>query len=107
MFKLLRHSLGLSAFGVQILQMPPNAEGYPEHDHSGDGQEELYAVLGGSAKLVADGDSHELEPGVYARVGAGQNRTLEPGDQGVKMLIIGGVAGRPYEPGEFSKPKSD
>jgi trk system potassium uptake protein TrkA len=84
-FKLVRHSLGLSAFGVQILQMPSNAEGYPEHDHSSDGQEELYAVLDGSAKLVADGESYELEPGIYARVGAGQNRTLEPGDHVLMM----------------------
>jgi uncharacterized cupin superfamily protein len=103
-FKLLRHSLGLTAFGVQVLEMPPNAEGYPVHDHAEDGQEECAVVLEGSAELIAGDETHLLEPGVYARVGAGQDRKLVPGDDGVRVLIIGGTPGMAYEIAPFSRP---
>jgi uncharacterized cupin superfamily protein len=103
-FKLLRHSLGLTAFGVQVLEMPPNAEGYPVHDHAEDGQEECVVVLEGSAELIAGDETHLLEPGVYARVGAGQDRKLVPGDDGVRVLMIGGTPGKAYEIAPFSRP---
>ena len=36
---------------------------------SADGQEEVYTVLEGKATLTVGGEEHELEPGVFARVG--------------------------------------
>ncbi len=104
-FKLLRHGLGMSSFGAQILQMPPNADGYPVHDHGKDGQEECYVVLEGDVELTAGDETHTLEPGVYARIGSGQDRKLVPGDNGVKLLVIGGVPGKAYEIAEFSTPQ--
>jgi uncharacterized cupin superfamily protein len=106
-FKLLRHGLGLSAFGLQILQMPPNADGYPAHTHAEDGQEECYVVLEGDVELTAGEETHNLKPGVYARVGSGQERKLVPGDNGVKVLVIGGIPGKPYEIPDFSTPEDD
>ena len=45
-----RASLGLSSFGLQVADIPPNSgDAYPEHDHEYDGQEELYLLLRGSA----------------------------------------------------------
>ena len=29
-----RAELGVSAFGMQVIQMPPNYADYPEHDHA-------------------------------------------------------------------------
>jgi uncharacterized cupin superfamily protein len=104
-FKLLRHGLDLSSFGAQILEMPPNADGYPVHDHAEDGQEECVIVLEGSLELITGDETHELEPGVYARVGAGQARKLVPGDDGVRVLMIGGDPGKAYEIAEFSRPQ--
>ena len=104
-FKLLRHGLGMSSFGAQILQMPPNADGYPVHHHGEDGQEECYVVLEGDVELTAGDETHTLEPGVYARIGSGQDRKLVPGDNGVKLLVIGGVPGKAYEIAEFSTPQ--
>lgn len=65
----LRAGLGISSLGMQLLRLPAHADRYPEHDHSGDGQEEVYTVLEGVATLVAGGEEHRLEPGVFARVG--------------------------------------
>ena len=104
-FKLLRHSLGLSAFGLQILEMPPSADGYPVHDHGEDGQEECLIVLEGSADLITGEETNRIEPGVYARVASGQERKIVPGEQGVKLIAIGGVPGKAYEAAEFSKPQ--
>ena len=41
-FKRARAELGVESFGMQIIDMPPNYDNYPEHDHEQDGQEEVY-----------------------------------------------------------------
>jgi uncharacterized cupin superfamily protein len=103
-FKLVRHGLGVESFGMQVIDMPPNADQYPEHDHSEDGQEEVYTVLEGTATLRIDGEEHKLEPGVFARVPAGQKRKIVTASSPVRLLAIGGVPGKAYEAPEFSKP---
>jgi quercetin dioxygenase-like cupin family protein len=104
--KLVRHGLGVESFGMQVIDMPPNADRYPEHDHSQDGQEEVYTVLEGAAKLQADGEEHELEPGTFVRVGPKQRRKIVAGPEGTRILAIGGTAGKAYEIQEFSMPQS-
>src|SRR4029079_1745269 len=96
--------LGVSAWGMNVLKLPPGWGGYPDHDHAEDGQEEAYVVLEGSATLTADGESWVLEPGSLARVGPRQKRKIVPGPQGVTLLALGGVAGKPFEPA-WLKPK--
>jgi quercetin dioxygenase-like cupin family protein len=69
----------------------------PEHDHTHDGQEEIYTVISGSAKLQAGGAEHQLEPGVFARVGAGEKRKFVTGSEPAQILAMGGVPGAAYE----------
>ena len=90
--------LGVTAWGMNVERLPANWADYPDHDHSEDGQEEVYVVLEGSVTLQAEGESWELEPGSLARVGANQKRKLVPGDDGVTFLAIGGTPGKAYEP---------
>ena len=48
-----RAELGITAFGVQVVDLPPSSGDLaPEHDHELDGQEELYVLLSGSAQVV-------------------------------------------------------
>ena len=91
-----RAGLGVTSFGMQVLQFPPNADRYPEHDHQ-DGQEEVYVVLEGAATLRAGGEEHWLEPGVFARVGPGETRMIVTGEEGARILALGGIPGKPYE----------
>jgi mannose-6-phosphate isomerase-like protein (cupin superfamily) len=100
-----RASLGVSAFGMQVMDLPPGWEGYPNHDHVHDffddsdlRQEEVYVALGGSATLSLDGSSYELVPGMVARVGPGQKRRLLPGPDGFRMVAVGGRPGEAYRP---------
>ena len=103
-FKLVRHGLGVESFGIQVIDMPPNADQYPEHDHSEDGQEEVYTVLEGSATIQVDGEEYKLEPGVFVRVPSGHKRKIVTTDTPVRLLALGGVPGKAYEAPEFSKP---
>lgn len=100
---LVRAGLGVSSFGIQLEDMPPNADQYPEHDHSHDGQEEVFTVLTGEATLIAGGEEHRLTPGVFARVGPTEKRKIVTGEQGARVLAIGATPGKPYEVPEFSK----
>jgi uncharacterized cupin superfamily protein len=93
-----RAGLGVCSFGIQVIELPPGFDMYPEHDHSHDEQEEVYTALSGSADLQVGDESHLLEPGVFARVGPGQKRKLVTGAEGVRLLCIGGAPGRAYEP---------
>jgi uncharacterized cupin superfamily protein len=98
-----RSGLGVSSFGMQVEDFPPNATEYPEHDHSGDGMEEVYTVLEGRAILQVGGDEHLLEPGVFARVGPAESRKLLTRDEGARVLAIGAIPGRPYEAPDFTE----
>ena len=95
-FKKARAELGVSSFGIQVIDFPPNVDGYPEHDHSEDGQEEVYVAMRGSGEIEIDGERFPLDPETMVRVSAGTNRKLHPGDEGMRVLAIGGVPGEAY-----------
>ena len=97
-----RAGLGVSSFGLSAIDLPPNFTDYPEHDHSGDGQEEVYTALRGSATITIDGQDHTLEPGGFARVAAGVPRKIVTGEGPVRILVMGGVPGAVYESPERS-----
>jgi quercetin dioxygenase-like cupin family protein len=102
-YKRARAELGVEAFGLQVLDFPPNADQYPEHDHASDGQEEVYIPMAGAGEIEIDGETHTLEPGVAVRVGPGVKRKLVSGGDGMRVIAIGGVPGKVYEPSELSK----
>lgn len=97
-FRPIRRTLGIQAFGINQEDWPANADQYPDHDHAEDGQEELYYVLEGGGTIVVDGEDVELKPGRYVLVTPEAKRKVHPGADGVKMIIVGAPVGRPYEP---------
>lgn len=102
-FKRARAELGVESFGLQIIDLPPNFENYPEHDHSEDGQEEVFIALRGAGEIEIDGERHPLDADHVARVSAGTKRKVWPGDEGLRVLVIGGVPGETYTPPDISK----
>jgi mannose-6-phosphate isomerase-like protein (cupin superfamily) len=95
-FKKARAELGVSSFGIQVIDMPPNVDAYPEHDHSQDGQEEVYVAMRGGGEIEIDGERHPIDAETMVRVSAGTKRKLYPGDEGMRVLVIGGVPGEAY-----------
>jgi hypothetical protein len=102
-FKRARAELGVESFGMQIIVMPANFVGYPEHDHGEDGQEEVYLALRGGGELEIEGERHPLDTDHVAKVGPGVKRKVWPGDDGIRVLVIGGRTDAPYEAPEISK----
>jgi mannose-6-phosphate isomerase-like protein (cupin superfamily) len=98
-----RAGLGVTSFGIQLIELPPNFKVYPDHDHSHDDQEEVFVALKGRATLKLGEEEVELEPGVYVRVGPGQKRKLITGEEGVQLLALGGMPGQVYEPPEWTE----
>ena len=89
--------LGVESLGMNILELAGGCTEYPEHDHASDGQEEVYVVLSGSGTLHAGGETHELAPGMLARVAPGVSRRWVT-EGGVTLLALGGVPGKAYAP---------
>jgi uncharacterized cupin superfamily protein len=96
-FKRARAELGITSFGLQVMDLPPNNDLYPEHDHAEDGQEEVYVALSGSADLEVDGERHRLDPETMISVGPAARRRITTGDESLRLLIIGNAPGKLYE----------
>ena len=102
-FKRARAELGVESFGMQIIDMPPNYDGYPEHDHSEDGQEEVYFTLRGAGEIEIEGERYPLDEDHVAKVGPGIKRKVWPGDDGIRILVLGGKVGEAYEAPDITK----
>jgi quercetin dioxygenase-like cupin family protein len=101
-FRRARAGLGVTSFGLAVIDLPPGFSHFPEHDQTHDDQEEVYTVLSGRVTLRVGGEDHELEPGVFARVGASEKRKLVTGDEPARVLAMGATPGKIYDPPEFT-----
>jgi hypothetical protein len=102
-FKRARAELGVESFGMQVMDIPANVTQYPEHDHSEDGQEEVFVTMRGSGEIEIDGERHPLDPETIVRVGPDAKRKIWPGDDGIRVLALGGRPGAVYEAPELSQ----
>jgi uncharacterized cupin superfamily protein len=91
-FRKVRRSLGVTAFGVNAIALPP---GYETGRHFHEEQEELYFCHQGRLEIeFGDGSTHRLEPGGVARVDASTVRKLRNvGSDDAVYLIVGGKDG--------------
>lgn len=106
-------ALGVTSFGISIVDLEPGAETYPEHDHAEEGiggqmfarrpqqlgQEEVYLALRGSGTVEAEGESYPLDADHAVRVGPDVVRKVLPGPEGLRLLAVGGRPGQAYETG--------
>lgn len=91
-FRKIRRGLGVTAFGVNAIVIPP---GFETGRHFHDTQEELYFVHRGRIAITIDDESvHELGPGGMARVDAPTVRQIRNvGDEDAVYVIVGGKDG--------------
>jgi len=92
-FRKVRKGLGVTAFGANVLVLPPS---YETGSHLHEEQEELYFVHSGRVEFeFGDGSKHELGPGGAVRVDAPtvrKVRNLSP-DEDAVYLVVGGKDG--------------
>jgi uncharacterized cupin superfamily protein len=91
-FRKIRRALGVNAFGVNAIELPP---GYETGRHFHDEQEELYFVHRGRIEMTFDdGATHRLGPGGLARVDASTIRKIRNvGDEPALYVVVGGKGG--------------
>ncbi len=90
-FRKVRHALGVTAFGVNVVVLPAGVEGRP---HFHELQDELYFIHSGRARFDLPGTSRELGPGGLCHVESTTPRQVtNVGDEELVMLVVGGKDG--------------
>ncbi|HEY1853409.1 MAG TPA: hypothetical protein VGG40_02375 [Solirubrobacterales bacterium] len=92
-----RAELGVESFGMQVIDLPPNFDRYPEHDHSDSGQEEVFVVLRGGGEMEIGAERVALDGDSILRVGPAETRKVVSGPEGIRLLALGGTPGQVYE----------
>ena len=99
---LVRRSLGLGAFGMNLVEIPAG-ERIPEHDETDRDQEEVFVVLEGSPSLVVEGREIETPAGTFARLDPQLSRTVvNHGDDTAAVLIVSAPRNSGYEPMDWA-----
>jgi uncharacterized cupin superfamily protein len=91
-FRKIRRELGVQAFGVNAVVLPP---GYESRIHHHERQEELYIVLRGEIEMRLGDERRVLGPGGLARVDAATVRSLRntSGSEEATYVCVGGEGG--------------
>jgi mannose-6-phosphate isomerase-like protein (cupin superfamily) len=90
-FRKVRAALGVSAFGINGIVMPPGHDGFL---HFHDTQDELYFVHRGHVEVEVDGETRVLGEGGLFHVAATTPRKVSnPFDEEAVLLAIGGKDG--------------
>jgi len=84
----LRDALDCENLGVTVVEADAGWEGM-EHAHESDGQEEVYVLLSGSAKLTVEGDTVDMDAGDAVRVDGEDSRMLLFEEDDSRMVIAG------------------
>jgi mannose-6-phosphate isomerase-like protein (cupin superfamily) len=94
-FRKIRGALGITAFGMNAIVLPPGIE-TGRHFH--ERQEEVYFVHSGRLEMdLGDGETQALEPGSVVRVApATVRRMRNVGDEDAVYVVVGGAAGEGY-----------
>ena len=101
-WRLVRRSLGLHAFGVNLVEVKPG-DTLPEHDEVDRDQEELFFVVSGSPSLLIDGVEHALGAGTFARLDPAHRRTVcNTGSDSAMVLIASAPMSSGYHPMEWA-----
>jgi mannose-6-phosphate isomerase-like protein (cupin superfamily) len=82
-------SLGLGAFQVYQVELPPGAETVL-HNHSADQVEDVYAFLRGSGWVVVDGEPVAVESKEFVAVDMDSSRLVRAGKEGLTFIAICG-----------------
>ena len=106
-FRKVRRGLGVTAFGVNAIVIPPS---YATGAHFHEEQEELYFVHSGEVEIeFGDGTTHRLGPGGLARVDASTVRKVRnvSDTEDATYLVAGGKDGYVGRDGRLPEGETD
>jgi uncharacterized cupin superfamily protein len=101
-FRKVRRALGVTAFGVNALVLPPDTEWF---NHFHEVQDELYFVHRGLAGFEIDGERFEVAAGGLCHVESTTPRRFwNAGADDLVLLIVGGKGGYVERDGQLVDP---
>jgi mannose-6-phosphate isomerase-like protein (cupin superfamily) len=105
-FRSVRRALGVEAFGVNAIVMPPGYDGFL---HYHERQDELYFVHSGLARFEVDGETRELGRGGLCHVESTTPRKVSNAseDEDLVLLVVGGAGGYVGRDGQLVNPERD
>jgi mannose-6-phosphate isomerase-like protein (cupin superfamily) len=105
-FRKVRRALGVNAFGVNGIVMPPGFDGF-EHFHYE--QDELYFVHRGRARVEVGGETRELGEGGLLYVESTTPRKVSNASDtdDLVLLVVGGKGGYVERDGMLVDPERD
>lgn len=80
-------ALAVTAFEVYQVELPPGAETVP-HDHLGDRNDDVYAILAGAGWVVVDDAPSPVRPGQFVSVELHHRRHLRAGPDGLTVIAV-------------------
>jgi mannose-6-phosphate isomerase-like protein (cupin superfamily) len=90
-FRKIRRALGVTAFGINAVVMPPGHDGFL---HYHDTQDELYFVHRGRVEVEVEGETCVLEEGGLLHVSSTTPRKVSnPFEEEAVVLAVGGKGG--------------
>ena len=102
-FRKVRATLGVTAFGVNVIVYPPGAQGVL---HYHDIQDELYFVHSGTARFEVGDETREVGPGGLVHVEAATPRLVSNiGEDDLVILVVGGKDGYVERDGQLVNPE--
>src|SRR4051812_37983089 len=84
---LVRRTLGIDSFGINVVEIQPG-QGIPEHNEADRDHEELFVVLDGDLVAIVDGERHPAPARTYLRVDPQPLRTFTNESDEVAHLLI-------------------
>jgi len=104
-FRKVRHALGVTAFGVNAIVMPPRFEGFL---HFHELQDELYFVHSGTARVEVEGEDRLLGPGgLFHCESTTPRKVSNGGDDDLVLLVVGGKDGYVERDGQLVDMEKD
>jgi mannose-6-phosphate isomerase-like protein (cupin superfamily) len=82
-----RSSLASEHLGISHFRYAPGFRATNGHHHGE--QEEAYIVVGGSGRILLDGEVHDLRLWDVVRVGPAAVRAIEAGPDGIEFVAVG------------------
>lgn len=104
-FRKVRRALGVTAFGANVIVMPPRYVGFA---HYHDRQDELYFVHRGTARVEVGDEERLLGPGgLFHAESTTPRRVSNAGDDDLVLLVVGGEGGYVERDGHLVDPERD
>jgi uncharacterized cupin superfamily protein len=84
------HVLGIRAFGLYQVELPPGAETL-RHNHLDDGADDVYAIVHGTGTVVVDAEEVRVRSGQFIAVSPESTRQVRADADGLVFIAVCGT----------------